>query len=209
MDEAPRIWKSPDAKFYREEKRIIMRHLDPFYTAGFMTMFLFATFRISGSRWFARFRDEFFVSSRAASKASNTKPTQEWKSFLDRQVDERQKMESELLQLPIDLFLSALCGISSILWLSKPKEILRDLSELPLVSGNSVVHRYACHEFETAYHQLDKDVFEQNVDDNLLRSFHTFVENCRIRSEFIRSQEREGANTPEVIPYPGIRVGSR
>jgi hypothetical protein len=209
MDEAPQIWTSSDAKLYRTEKRIIFKHIDPFYTGAFTTVFLFATFRVSGSRWFTRLRENLFASPGSGKnlvppQQVKNKTSREWKGYLEKEGEVKTAMEKDLSQLPIDLLLSALCGCSSVVWFSQPKELQKDFAELPLVSGGSLVHSYCCDEFEKAFQQLDKETFENNPDDEILRTFHMFVQNCRIRSEFIRSRELEGYETPAIIPHPGI-----
>jgi predicted AlkP superfamily phosphohydrolase/phosphomutase len=55
MHEAPAAWKvqSKDARHYRAEKDMINKHIEPVYWECSWGVSL-ATFRVSGSKWYAR-----------------------------------------------------------------------------------------------------------------------------------------------------------
>lgn len=222
IEEAPAAWGGPEARFYRAEKKIITEHLEPFYWGAFVTIFLFGTFRVSGSRWYARFRETSnfhtgrnnhkLATGNTPSTSSNLQQQQqqklpEWKSYLDQRADKEKHMRDEALRLPTDLLVSLMCGFSSIIWLSKPSQMKKDLAEAPLVSGKSVVSEFLCHDMEAAFNRhvdpkiLTKDIMKQ---DDTLVTFLTFVKNCRLRSDYIRAREKDGSRRPDVIPYPGL-----
>ncbi|KAL3793698.1 hypothetical protein ACHAWO_000508 [Cyclotella atomus] len=126
-----------------------------------------------------------------------------------------------LLSLPIDMALSLLIGISTTIYLTRPKVLLQDLSSSPLLSGKSVLSEELCkpfrEEMETVnreFHTYNtnhgyKDESGQNVqkkgvisyselwkEENLcefdsLRAVRDFVANCRERDERIRRRSVE------------------
>ena len=209
IDEAPSLWKQSDAKQYRTEKRIINKQLDPLITGSYVTIFLFLTFRVSASRSFGRFRDQYITPLRSNAKAkpvpqktNNNK--QEWKGYLETRTEEVLRAKTNISQLPIDILLSIFCGISTALFVLQPEEIKNEMIQLPLVTGRSAIHEIVCPEFDTAFQKIDPNVFETNSDDETIRMFRTFVNNCRLRSEFIRSRELSGVRSPKLIPYPGV-----
>lgn len=231
MDIAPTTWRDDTSSsyLYRAERKIITKHLEPFYTGAFVTIFLFGTFRISGSRWFTRLRDVYSrqgttTTSRIPSfseksttpiitnnnNKQTTGDTNRWKSYLDTKAGEKSYMENDLLiQLPIDLLLSILCGISTVIWFSKPTEILNDFEVLPLIHGKSLIHTHVCPEFIVAYNTnriiSEEKENDTNDDDIILNTFHMFVQNCQIRSEYMTLRKYQSYNTPDIIPYPGLK----
>lgn len=222
MEEAPPAWKGSEARFYRNELRMISEHLEPLYWGSFVTIFLFGTFRVSGSRWYAQIRATHWARKNGS---QNTIPTQyresnfqqlkppEWKSYLGQRAEKENAHCGEMLQLPTDVLLSILCGMSSILLLSKPSQLRQDFAEAPLLPGKSVVSDCLCDEMDAAFNQLCADpsvLTEEFVkQDDTLLTFLTFVKNCRIRSDYIRAREREGKIRPDVIPYPGLEGARR
>lgn len=207
MDFAPTSWRGSDAYLCKPERRIVTKHLQPLYTGAFVAAFLFGTFRVSGSRWFARFRDAYGMNNhrRTPISSKTITDTSKWQSYLDRKGSENKDLESDFIQLSIDLLLSIVCGCSSVIWFSKPTEILEDFEKLPLIHGKSLVHMHFCPELESAHDRFSRDLFENCKDDKILHTFHYFVQNCRTRSEFIASRKLQGFDTPDIIPYPGLK----
>jgi hypothetical protein len=207
VEEAPAAWNSSDGRLYRTEKKVLAHHLEPLYWGAFVSVFLFGTFRISGSRWYARFRETNWK-QRATSSASNSNcSTAQWKSFLDQRAEKEKFLQDETMQLPTDFFVSVMCGMSSVVWLSQPQRAGRDLAESPLIPGKSVVVDCFCNEMEEAFNQsVDPRILTESVieNDDTLRTFVSMVKNCRIRADYISSQREQGNRNPDVIPYPGL-----
>lgn len=113
-----------------------------------------------------------------------------------------------LTTLPVDIALSMLIGISTSVFLTRPKMLLKDLSETPLLEGKSVVSEELCATFteemqrvNQKFHtyntnpnsngdvlaQTDKISFQEMwKDENLgeyesLRAIRNFVANCHKR----------------------------
>jgi hypothetical protein len=207
MGAAPAAWKGPksDARHYRAEKDMINKHIEPVYWGMFVGVFLFATFRVSGSKWYARIRD-----SSAGKRQPPPPPTsqQHRQTYLEKEAESKSEWINESIQLPVDIFISFLCAGSSIVWLSQPKELRKDFAEAPLQPGRSLIHKYMCPDLVRAYNNqalANPHVFQNQQDDETLTTFETFVKNCRTRSEFERQRESAGDKKPDVVPYPGLK----
>jgi hypothetical protein len=212
MDAAPAAWKGPksDARHYRAEKDMINKHIEPVYWGMFVGVFLFATFRVSGSKWYARMIRESPVGKRQPpTPPTSQQQQQQWKTHLEKETESKSEWINESIQLPVDIFISFLCAGSSIVWLSQPKQLRKDFAEAPLQSGRSLIHKYMCPDLVRAYNNqalANPHVFQnQQQDDETLATFETFVKNCRIRSEFQRQRESAGDKKPDVVPYPGLK----
>lgn len=207
LDQAPQVWKGREARFYRAEKKIIMDHMDPFYWGFFVTGFLFVTFRVSGSKAYLRFRDKYIFRTTPLHMETAAPQQQQWTSHLERETKKKESLMKEAVSLPVDLFLSVLCGASSILWLSRPKQVHKDFSAAPLLPGRSLIHQNMCPDLVEAYEKkVDASAFQNPLnEDDVLRTFQTFVTNCKIRSKVISTRRQSGEDRPGVIPYPGIK----
>ena len=216
VDHAPTAWKGRDARFYRAEKQLIVKHVEPFYWGGVVTLFLFATFRISGSRFYQQFRTSYL--STISAKRVGTPPgggaaSSGWTSHLEEKAAERQHLFRDSIQLPVDVLLSVMLGASSILWLSKPKQQLaQDFATSPLLPGKSLIHEHVCPIFVQAqapfaHVMQDSNTSRMRDDDGdatVLHTFATFCQNCQLRSRVIEERRANEAR-PNVIPYPGIK----
>jgi hypothetical protein len=209
VEEAPAAWNSSDGRLYRTEKKVIAHHLEPLYWGAFVSVFLFGTFRISGSRWYARFRETNWKQrvTGTSSASDSNRTTARWKSFLDQRAENERFMREETMQLPTDVFVSVMCGLSSVVWLSQPQRAGRDLAEAPLLPGKSVVVGCFCNEMDEAFNQsVDPRILTESIieNDDTLRTFVSMVKNCRIRADYIRPRQEQGLKNPDVIPYPGL-----
>ena len=199
LEEAPAVWKGSNSRFYRAEKSIIMEHVDPFYWGAVVTVFLFATFRVSGSRRYTQFRDWYLYGKNNGLRS--------WSDQKAVQI-----LAEDATRLPTDAFVSLFCGLSSMVWLSKPSKLHQDFSQSPLVWGKSLIHEHVCPSMVDAYtEQLRRNprVEHLSKEDNVLKTFATFVQNCQIRSSVIEKRVEQGAERPDVIPYPGIKGVTR
>jgi hypothetical protein len=217
MEEAPSVWNGPsttsEARYYRSEKDMINKHIEPIYWGMFVGTFLFATFRVSGSKWFARIRD----SNRLPVGRSQPPPPppmnnyqqtqqQQWKTYLEKETEKKKEWIDESIQLPVDLLIAVLCAGSSVVWLSQPKQIRKDFAEAPLQPGRSLIHKVMCPDVVRAYdNQANANPQVFRIEDETLATFEIFAKNCRIRSEFERTRELAGDKKPGVVPYPGLR----
>ncbi len=202
---APEAWRGPESRFYRDEQRMVLTHVEPFYYGTMVGVFLFATFRISGSRRYLQFRDKFILR-----KNADVLPTQEhqksnWKSHIEKMEEKQQSSFEEALSGPVDLLLSVVCAFSSAMWLSKPKRLVEDLSQSPLLPGRSLVYTCVCPEFIDVYDKYYEEGTPLPDGDDLLVAFQAFALNCKARSRVIATREENGNEQPDVIPYPGIK----
>jgi len=199
IDEAPKAWKGKDAKYYRAEKAVILAHVEPFKYGCIIAGLLFVTFRVAGSQWYSR-----YILKRPIQIEKDQKKV--WKSHLEREADKKKDAFREITQLPLDVFTSIMCGLSSILWLSKPKKIQRDLSEALLLPGQSLIHQLVCPDAIQAYHKLDRKVFQEAKDDNVVQAFQNLVRNCEVRADYIKKRKETGEERPDLVPYPGLQA---
>jgi hypothetical protein len=213
MDAAPAAWKGPssDSRHYRAEKDMINKHIEPVYWGMFVGVFLFATFRVSGSKWYARIRDAPVGKRQPPPPHASQQQQQQqhFKTYLEKETENKSEWINESIQLPIDIFISFLCAGSSIVWLSQPKQLRKDFAEAPLQPGRSLIHKHMCPDLVRAFNNqalANPHVFQnQQQDDETLATFETFVKNCRIRSEFERQRESAGDKKPDIVPYPGLK----
>jgi len=210
MDEAPSVYskQSDDARYFRSEREMINKHVEPVYWGIIVGTFLFATFRVSGSKWFARIRGSGVVKPRQATQPAvqpqSQQQQQRWKTYLEKETDKKKEWIDDSIQLPIDLLVSLLCAGSSIVWLSQPAQMRKDFADAPLQPGKSLIHKCMCPELVRAYERQPATVFF-GVEDDTLAVFEIFAKNCRIRSEFERQRALAGDNKSNVVPYPGLR----
>lgn len=202
--QAPDTWKGRVARLYRDEKAMIMTHIDPLYYGAMVGVFLFATFRISGSRRYLQFKDKYIL-RKDVLQQSQIQQKSEWKSHIEK-LDEKQTSSlDDALSGPMDLFLSVICAFSSAAWLSKPKRLVEDLSQAPLLSGKSLIYTCVCPDFIEIYDEAYGENKPLPVNDDLFVAFQAFALNCKARSRVIAVRKDNGIEHPDVIPYPGIK----
>jgi hypothetical protein len=206
---APRCWNGSDAVHYRTEKQMIQRHIEPFYWGGGVALFLFATFRISGSKWYSRVRNRFFANKATmpitASEAQQTQAPGRWKSYLNQKTEQHSGYYDEMLDLPTDVFVSILCGLSTVALLSEPSGIETDVVRAALLPGKSIIYESMCSNMTKAFEDtFDEQIFTGKVDPGVL-AFATMVHNCKTRDAYIRGRQND-RKRPDVVPYPGLRA---
>jgi hypothetical protein len=233
FEQAPTVWSGVDGRYYRADKKMVSHHLEPLYWGVFVTLFLFTTFRVSGSRMYTRFRDQLWAAhnknknnnstnirptspganghantSANASAYTQKKPPQPWKSYLDQQAEKTRATQQDLLDLPADVLLSVACGCSSVLWLSQPTRMRHDFVAAPLCPGKSVVAEIFCPDMEHAFRRhVDARLLTPDIiqSDDTMGMFFALVKNCRTRADFVAHQQQQGVvKRPDVIPYPGL-----
>ena len=199
FDEGPKVWKGDEAKFYRAEKAVVTKHLQPFYHGMLSGCFLFLTFRISGSRWFASLRQRFLgrLSPTTPPPGSTNLQTQgvggnhtKYKGFLERKMDEKSALKEEASQLPFDIFVSIMCGLSVAVLLLDRKQILDDFVETPLLPGKSLVHQHVCPDaLELPLEFMGSNQSEES------KYLQALVKNCLLRRKA----------QIDIVPYPGLK----
>ena len=192
-------WNEPS---YQTERALMRPHLEPFVSGILTTCVIFTSFRVSGSRWFRRIQEKYFATSRSSKASSPHTPSNQstsshsnWKSHLERQAEARAEASRELSDLPLDLAVSLLCGMSATLYWFDPTALQQDLVRAPLVPGHSLFYDHAC----PSYEALASD------DDELLREI---LESCRTRDRVIAKRRENGVPDPEHIPFPGLLTKS-
>lgn len=203
-------WRGQDARYYRAEADVFMEHVTPFYWGLATASFLFVTFRVTGSKKFQLYR-ETFLFGRPLPTITNdvaNSPKGQWKSFLERQADQKAELAKELTRLPLDAFVSVMAGCSTILMMSNFEKLEHDFSEAPLMPGKSLIYESMCPAFENAFMEQDLDVFDGD-DAGLLATWQGFVQNCRIRTQYIERSSVEGDSRSDVVPYPGLQGVTR
>jgi hypothetical protein len=216
LEQAPKSWRGPDARHYRDEKEWIIQSAGPIFTGLFVSTFCFVTFRVSASRWWAKVQKTYFARKptqlplkNIAKEQQSAASQQPWRSTLERQAEQRKQEISELSQLPIDFALSILLGCSSFFLLRDSKKFQRDFSTSPLLPGKSLIHVHVCPFVTSTFQEMQRDekfrnnmTVTDNDDDETLAMFEAFVKNCQIRSTYIQNQT--GKNRPDIVPYPGL-----
>ena len=203
--QAPDAWRGTESRFYRDEQRMVLTHVEPFYYGTMVGVFLFATFRISGSRRFLQFRDKFILSKNAHALPIDAHQKSNWKSHIEKMEEKQQSSFEEALSGPMDLLLSIVCAFSSAAWLSKPKRLVEDFSQSPLLPGRSLIYTCACPDFMRIRDKYYDEGSSFPAGDDLFASFQAFAVNCKARSRVIAAREKDGNEHPDVIPYPGIK----
>lgn len=211
VDQAPAVYRSPmEGRFYRHERALLTQHAEPLYWGVFTTVFLFLTFRISGSRFYSRIRDNLFSTvKKSAPTSQQTTQRAQWKSYSERQAAQSKVEQKDLYELPLDLLISLCCGGSAVLWLLPRAQIRSDFIAAPLQPGKSLVADLLCPDMDQVLRrEVDPRILTPEViadKDDSLALFLAFCQNCRTRQEFIAHQLQKGTvRRPDVIPYPGL-----
>jgi hypothetical protein len=206
IENAPPLWSGHEARFYRTEKELIIENASPVYWGAVVSGVLFLTFRVSGSRAYVRFRDQYLRRRKESLPSSRVAARDErmlWKSYLDKKAEEKQVLIKRSLSLATDLVISLMCGCSTAVILTDTVKFQRDLVRAPLLPGKSLVHSFVCQDVVQAYDKLDSETFKETKEP-LLLTFQAFVANCKTRSAFIDRRRAFGDDRPDVVPYPGL-----
>jgi len=233
LEHAPQVWKNPkEARFYRPEKRLITDNLEPLKQGAMVGILLFATFRFAGSKWFTRFRQRHGINLDASSPgtaATATAPTTttssstatprqvhaQFQSYSERQAAKASAAWSDASGLTLDIFVSFMAGLSSMFWLLDREQLAQDFARTPLVPGKSLLYDHVCPEMEAAYDKMDRAVWDGTAnssesDERTLHAMKRFVQNCRRRSEYLRSRRERGHDgsadddRSDIVPHPGL-----
>lgn len=209
--EAPRAWREPTQNHYRIEREKILRHLQPFGMGIFVTIFCFATFRVSGGRWWTAIRLKYFGDFRHNNikNNSNHKNNNNNNTYLEQANSQKQETIAQLMQMPLDLTLSAVLGSLAFLTLHDSEKMQDDLVQCPLLPGKSLMHQCLCPKIVPAlqaYQQAHGPKDEQRLKyAETEKVFASFAENCQARSQYLQGRQARGLAHPDLVPYPGLR----
>ena len=221
FDDAPRIWYDPrEARYYREEKRLFQEAADGLKFGAIMGVLVLATFRVGGSKWFTRWRQRNNITLSAyavetsESVAMKPPPRHSYKTYSEQRAEKIDTAYFEARTWTTDVIVSNMCGLSSAILLTDTQKIGQDFVTAPLLPGKSVIYSDICPAMTSAYETIDPDVWKGLTErERTLLLFHEFVQNCRIRTEFLRTKAQteesvvEGFiqdKTDDVVPKPGL-----
>ena len=88
-------------------------------------------------------------------------------------------------------------------------EMLRQLSNAPLLEGRSVIADELCDSLVTEYHRIHPPEYWKHTKDPYLQYLGVFCENCQKRRAYekqIRAETNMSQDVPISIPYPGVPV---
>lgn len=226
LDDAPAVWKDArEARYYREEKRMISAHTEPLKQGAMVTALLLFSFRVGGSKWFNRWRQKNNINlsaseadpaSAATKKASPTTPPPraQFKSYSEQQAEKIQHVYRDAGTWTTDLIVSIMCGLSSTILLTDKQKIAQDFVRAPLLPGKSMIYNDLCPTMTAAYESTNPAIWDDlSENEKTLQTFHNFVQNCRIRSEFLRTKESSGESvvngaiqgqSDDIVPRPGL-----
>lgn len=211
LEQGYAVWKSPDeAKYYRAENAVVAKHTEPLNRGLMVAGVLFFMFRINSS---SRLRRLFQTTTYSTNPTKTTHPNNNnntvWKPHLERQTEETEGIQRDLTQLPLDAFVSIMCGLSTVVWFTQPSKIVKDLCEAPLLHGKSLVASHVCPNAEEVFAKLPTPVEgdtqrHHNNDLYYYRALQTLVQNCRIRQITIQQQIERGDDLSNVVRFPGL-----
>jgi len=223
LDDAPPVWKDArEARYYREEKRMISAHAEPFKQGAMVTALILFSFRVGGSKWFNRWRQKYNINLGAADQATvaakkpttTPPPRAQFKSYSEQQAEKVQEVYRDAGTWTTDVIISIMCGLSSTILLTDKQKIAQDFVRAPLLAGKSVIYNDLCPAMTAAYERTNPEIWDDlSEDEQTLQTFHNFVQNCRIRSEFLQTKESSGESvvngviqeqSDDIVPKPGL-----
>jgi len=214
-------------KDYAAERRMITPHLTPFVWGTTCVAVTLCSLRLG--RWYqgrtlgraasssSLYNRSNYTTTSAAAMERNrlhdlrsNKSSQSYGQYNDNMnmgnhpssyQNQKNALLSNLSTLPVDLAISLLVGISTSIFLTRPEDLLHDVSKAPLLQGKSVLREELCPSFtqemdriNRGYHTYTpsgKDAVEKQVvpfqdlwkDENIgdfatLKAIRDFVANC-------------------------------
>ena len=204
------VWHGKDSNFYRQEKDNLQKYVKPVYIGVGTGIFVFANFRVTGSRGFQAWRKQW--QSQVKGHAPDLKTTQQqdthWMSHLERQRNDKEKAALQSVKLLTDLLVSLSVGTSaSLLLLDAEKQTLRkDFEDGPRVCGRSLFADSICPGMINVAEKypLNSQAYTNRVN---LQTFSKVVSNCRLRGRAenkVRERFGKHRGEPVSVPYPGL-----
>lgn len=216
---------------YCFERHKLEKYVNPLKYGAGATIFLFLTFRVTGSAQFQSWRkylmaqrrpNAFHTSSSPhhhrkstftdASSGGRSAPPAPPKGYLEAKREREVQAALSSMRLITDILVSVSTGTSGSLMLLHAHEgtMRQDFEQAPLVSGRSVVADEMCTPFLNILDSYKASSCVSESDNNLnLRSFLTFTENCRARRDVearIRTERSLPPDSPVSIPYLALEL---
>jgi len=128
-----------------------------------------------------------------------------------QQQSERPGLFLRTVKFGLDMFVSLSMAAYGAIIFSDKEDMIKEVAEIPLVEGRSLISDELCHDFYEQYRHYPRQVFE-NTDDVLLKSISGFVRNCLKRQAYerqIQQQNQEWSTDHNqqqriYIPSPGV-----
>jgi hypothetical protein len=185
-----------------------------------MGVLVLVTFRVSGSKWFTRWRQRNNINFSAyavetsESATPRPAPRTSYKTYSEQQAEKMETAYLEARNWTTDIIVSIMCGLSSAILLTDTQKIGQDFVSAPLLPGKSVIYSDVCPAMTSAYEKIDPEVWKGLTErERTLLMFHDFVQNCRIRTEFLtmKAQTEESVvegfiqdKADDAVPKPGL-----
>jgi hypothetical protein len=195
---------------YQWERHQLEKYVTPLNYGAGAAIFLFLTFRVTGSPRFQVWRQNW-ISPRPQNTSllsSKRLPLEPPKGYLESKREREVQAALSSMRSITDLLVSVSAGTSGTLLLLQAHQhtMKQDFEQAPLVSGRSVVADEMCTPFLriAELHKTDTAVNAIDNDHPYLRTFATFTENCRRRRQLenrIRTERKIAEDTPVLIPY--------
>ena len=223
---------------YAEERHMMTPHLSPFVWGATCTVLTLFSMRFG--RWYqGRTLDRGAASFATSNASRSTQTISSSAAALERNIlqdlrrykppqsygqnnlsnhpssyqQQKNAMLSNLSTLPVDLAISLLVGISTSIFLTRPADLLNDMSKAPLLKGKSVLSEELCVPFADEMERINRgfhtytssgdNLGEKKVvsfkemwrDENMgdfdsLKAIRNFVENCHRREASSVNDER-------------------
>ena len=164
-------WRGEDAKSYASEMLLLQEHYKPLIWGVGSFVITFASFRISK-----------FTGPILRKPTGNNTTGYTFQSTSSSSSKTQTDPLNYARSIPTDLALSALIGCSATMFLLDQEKLLRDVSNVPLVKGRSLISHELCHPFRQKYKQIPNH-FWINKNDTSLQAVRNFVHNCQRREK--------------------------
>ena len=124
------------------------------------------------------------------------------------------------LRLGLDIFVSMSIGAYASIFFVDKSKLLKQASEIPLVSGRSLLSEELCNDFSVEFKKYNRDTWDKNHPaltggvanrnekrTDFIMTVEGFVANCKRRAIYEKELRREHGlrdDEPVVIPSPGV-----
>ena len=197
-------WRGPDAEQYSSELALLQPHYTPILWGVGCSIVSFAAFRFSGA---VRISRSSSTSGYTFKRVSSPLETRGGGGGAN-EAEAKSRLLGRLVSIPVDLSLSFLIGCSATIFLTDTDKLQKDISEIPLVKGRSLVADELCGDFVREYKQWDPSMWNNpkiiEEAHPSLGAIRNFVKNCELRGEVEASRPRNknclGDDDPVFLP---------
>jgi hypothetical protein len=134
-----RARNGPDKGDYAFEMALFNRCCRPIVVGIGTSCFCFVLFRVAGSSPYQNFRQGVVSSARTPSKPQPNQKLKQWKSFSEREMDERLENLNQPFSWQADALLSVMLGMSATAFATQPTVLRRAFVMTPLLPGKSLL----------------------------------------------------------------------